>query len=93
MSQLEHMIKLRLDAAYLMALPAKKGRGGKKGTIAAVVEDTQEIENEDKFVTVVGMLSFVIGDGTNSDSDECIKPPPPPSKTSVPQLLHPLFHL
>ena len=60
-----------------MALAAKKGRGGKRGTIAAVIEDAEEMEGEDEFVAVVGMSSSVIGDGTDSDSDECVKPPPP----------------
>ena len=75
-----------------MALAAKKGRGGKRGTIAAVVEDAQEMEGKDEFVTVVGMSSSVVGNRTDSDSDECVKPTPP-SKTSVPQLLHLLFHI
>ena len=53
-----------------VALTAKKGRVGKRGTTAAVVEDAQEMESEDEFVAVVGMLASVIGNGTNSDSDE-----------------------
>ena len=60
-----------------MTLTAKKAKGRKRATIAAVVEDIQKMEDKDQFVTVVGMTLSVIGNGTNSDSDGCIKSPPP----------------
>lgn len=41
--------------------------------MAAVVEESEY----DKFLAVVGMLSSVVGDGTESDSDEYVKPPLP----------------
>ena len=62
-----------------MALAAKRARSRKRATIAAV-EEAEEMEDGEHFVAVVGMSSSVIGDGTNSDSDEYIKPTPPSQK-------------
>lgn len=57
-----------------MAVAAKRSKGGKKTTVAAVVEEPQEAEEDDEFVAVVGMSSSVIGDGTDSGSDEYVIP-------------------
>jgi len=56
-----------------MVLAAKKAKTGKRGTVAAVVEESED----DGFLAVVGMSSSVVGDGTDSDSDEYVKPPLP----------------
>lgn len=53
-----------------MAINVKKSRNG--GKVAAVIEEAED--TEDKFVAMVGMSSSVIGDGTNSSSDEYIPP-------------------
>ena len=57
-----------------MASAAKRLKGIRKTMVAAMVEE--EDENED-LVAVVGMSSSVIGNGTDSESDEYMSLPPP----------------
>ena len=58
-----------------MALMVKKLKGGKKLMVAAVIEEPQVTDEENEFVAVVGMLSSVIDNSTNSGSDKYVISP------------------
>ena len=65
-----------------MASVAKRSKSIRKMMVAAIVEETEEEDEAEDLVAVVGMSSSIIGDGTDSESDEYVSLPPPPRNTS-----------
>lgn len=59
-----------------MAVTTKRSKGGKKMTVAAIIDEPQGDEDDDDLVAGVGMSSSVIGNSTDSESDEYMSPPP-----------------
>ena len=60
-----------------MASMAKRSKGIRKTMVAAMVEETEEEDENEDLVAVVGMSSSIIGDGTDSGSDDYVLLPPP----------------
>ena len=60
-----------------MATMAKRSKGIKKTMVAALVDEPQGNEEDDDLIAVVGMSSSIIGDSTDSESDEYVSLPPP----------------
>lgn len=73
-----------------MAIATKRSKGGKKTTVAAMIDELQGDEDDDDLVAVVGMSSSVIGDGMDSESDEYMSFPPPRSTSGSIVLSMPL---
>ena len=59
--------------------------------VAAMVEETEEEDENEDLVAVVGMSSSIIGDGTDSKSDEYMSLPPPRKTSGSIVLLMPLL--
>ena len=73
-----------------MASVAKRLKGVRKTMVAAMVETKEEDENEE-LVAVVGMSSSIIGDSTDSGSDEYVSLPPPRNTSGSTVLSMPLL--
>ena len=66
-----------------MASATKKSKGIRKTMVAAMVEEAEEEDENEDLVAVVGMSSSVIGDSTDSGSNEYMSLPPPPETPLV----------
>ena len=61
-------------------------------TVAAIIDEPQGDEDDDDLVAGVGMSSSVIGNGTDSESDEYMSLSPPRSTSGSIVLSMPLPH-
>ena len=73
-----------------MASVAKRSKGIRKMMVAAMVVETEEEDETWDLVAVVGMSLSIIGDGTDSESDEYMLLPPPRNTSGSTVLLMPL---
>ena len=60
-----------------MASMAKTLKGVRKTMVAVMVEETEEEDENEDLVAVVGISLSIIGDGMDSGSDEYVSLPPP----------------